>query len=66
MFYVILGTAVFGPFCSNASLKLDFGLLALLQIRRPLQSLVAESRAFVDASVALQRIMDVGLTLSER
>ena len=64
MFYVILGTAVFGPFGDTASLKLDFGLLALLQIRRPLLSLVVDSRAFVEASVALERITELGLSLS--
>jgi putative ATP-binding cassette transporter len=64
MFYVILGTAVFGPF-GNAQLKLEFGLLALLQIRRPLRSLVADSSAFADASVAFQRITQIGLKLSE-
>jgi|HubBroStandDraft_6_1064221.scaffolds.fasta_scaffold17690_1 putative ATP-binding cassette transporter len=65
MFYVILGTAAFGPFGDNASLRLDFGLLALLQIRRPLLSLVVDSRAFVEASVAFQRIVEVGLTLAK-
>jgi putative ATP-binding cassette transporter len=64
MFYVILGTAVFGPF-GNAQLKVEFGLLALLQIRRPLRSLIADSSAFADASVAFQRISEIGLKLSE-
>lgn len=64
MFYIILGTAVFGPF-GNAQLKLEFGLLALLQIRRPLRSLIVDSSAFADASVAFQRITEIGLKLSE-
>jgi len=64
MFYVILGTAVFGPF-GNAQLKLEFGLLVLLQIRRPLRSLVADSSAIADASVAFQRISELGLRLAE-
>jgi putative ATP-binding cassette transporter len=65
MFYVILGTVIFGPFGENAQLNLGFGILALLQIRRPLLSLVVDSRAFAEASVALQRIMEVGFTLSK-
>jgi putative pyoverdin transport system ATP-binding/permease protein len=64
MFYVILGTAVFGPF-GNAQLKVEFALLALLQIRRPLRSLISDSSAFADASVAFQRITELGLKVSE-
>ena len=66
MFYVILGTAVFGPFGDGALLRrgYGYGLLALLHIRGPLASLIADSRAFADASVALQRITELGVTLS--
>ena len=63
MFYLILGIAVFGPF-GNAQLKLEFGVLALLQIRRPLRSLIVDSSALADASVAFQRITEIGLKLS--
>lgn len=63
MFYLILGVAVFGPF-GNAQLKLEFGVLALLQIRRPLRSLIVDSGALSDASVAFQRITEIGLKLS--
>jgi putative ATP-binding cassette transporter len=67
MFYIILGVAVFGPYNDEASLKrgYGFGLLALLHIRGPLRSLIADSRAFAEASVALKRIADLGLTLWE-
>ena len=67
MFYVILGSAVFGPFSDEASLKrgYGYGLLALLHIRGPLRSLITDSRAFVEASVALKRIANLGLMLSE-
>lgn len=64
MFYVILGVAVFGPFGDAAQLKAGFALLALLQIQRPLRSLIVDTRAFVEASVALQRITELGFTLS--
>lgn len=63
MFYVILGVAVFGPF-GNAQLRLEFGVLALLQIRRPLRSLITDSGALADASVGFQRIAAIGLRLS--
>ena len=63
MFYVILGVAVFGPF-GNAQLRLEFGVLALLQIRRPLRSLITDSGALADASVGFQRIAAIGLKLS--
>jgi putative pyoverdin transport system ATP-binding/permease protein len=67
MFYVILGVAVFGPFGDTSLLRRGFGygLLALLQIRGPLRSLISDSRAFADASVALKRITELGVTLSE-
>ena len=65
MFYVILGVAVFGPFGDEGHLRLGFGLLALLRIRRPLGSIVTDSSAFADASVALRRIADAGLALSD-
>jgi len=67
MFYVILGTAVFGSFGDGALLRrgYGYGLLALLHIRGPLRSLISDSRAFADASVALQRITELGVTLSE-
>jgi putative pyoverdin transport system ATP-binding/permease protein len=67
MFYVILGIAVFGPFGDTSLLKrgYGYGLLALLHIRGPLRSLITDSRAFGDASVALQRITELGVTLSE-
>jgi putative pyoverdin transport system ATP-binding/permease protein len=67
MFYVILGTAVFGPFGDADLLRrgYGYGLLALLHIRGPLASLIADSRIFADASVALQRITELGVTLSE-
>jgi putative pyoverdin transport system ATP-binding/permease protein len=67
MFYVILGLAVFGPFGDGPSLRraYGYGLLALLHIRGPLRSLISDSRSFAEASIALQRITDLGLTLSE-
>ncbi len=64
MFYLILGAAVFGPFGDEGQLKLGLGLLALLRIRAPLRSLIVDTRAFNDASIALQRIMELGLTLT--
>jgi putative pyoverdin transport system ATP-binding/permease protein len=65
MFYIILGTAVFGPFDDSALRRgYGYGLLALLHIRGPLRSLISDSRALNDASVALQRINDLGVTLS--
>jgi putative pyoverdin transport system ATP-binding/permease protein len=65
MFYVILGTAVFGSFSDGILRRgYGYGLLALLHIRGPLRSLIADSRAFNDASVALQRITELGVTLS--
>jgi putative pyoverdin transport system ATP-binding/permease protein len=63
MFYVILGTVVFGPFGDDAQLRLGFGILALLQIRRPLRSLIVDTRAFAEASVALHRINEIGFSL---
>ncbi len=63
MFYIILGLAVFGPY-SNPQLKVEFGLLALLQIRRPLRTLINGSSALADAAVAFQRISDIGLKVS--
>jgi putative ATP-binding cassette transporter len=67
MFYVILGMAIFGPFGDGVSLRraYGYGLLALLHIRGPLRSLIADSRDLAEASIALQRITDLGLTLSE-
>jgi putative ATP-binding cassette transporter len=66
MFYVILGAAVFGPYGAEASLRLGFGLLIVLQIRRPLRALIADSAAFSDAQVAFERLSELGLTLTER
>lgn len=66
MFYVILGVAVFGPYGAEASLRLGFGLLIVLQIRRPLRALIADSAAFSDAQVAFERLSELGLTLAER
>ena len=65
--YVILGKRRIGPFSDEASLKrgYGYGLLALLHIRGPLRSLITDSRAFVEASVALKRIANLGLMLSE-
>ncbi|HTZ35814.1 MAG TPA: cyclic peptide export ABC transporter [Stellaceae bacterium] len=65
MYYVILGAAIFGPFVTSSELSPGFGLLALLRIRRPLQTLVVDSGAFAEASIALQRILDLGLTLAK-
>ena len=65
MFYVILGTAVFGPYGAEASLRLGFGLLIVLQLRRPLRALIADSAAFSDALVAFERLSELGLTLTE-
>jgi putative ATP-binding cassette transporter len=66
MAFVILGVAVFGPFGDSTQLiAAGYGILALLYMRGPLQSLVSDSGAFADASIALQRINDLGLTLSE-
>ena len=67
MFYVILGTAVFGPFGDGDLLRrgYGYGLLALLHIRGPLRSLVSDSKAFADASAALGRITELGVTLLE-
>lgn len=66
MFYVILGAAVFGPYGAEASLRLGFGLLIVLQIRRPLRALIADSAAFSDAQVAFERLSELGLSLTER
>jgi putative pyoverdin transport system ATP-binding/permease protein len=66
MFYVILGAAVFGPYGAEASLRLGFGLLIVLQIRRPLRALIADSAAFSDALVAFERLSELGLTLTKR
>jgi putative pyoverdin transport system ATP-binding/permease protein len=67
MFYLILGVAVFGPFGDMDLLRrgYGYGLLALLHIRGPLRSLISDSRAFNEASVALKRITELGVTLSE-
>ena len=64
MFYVILGTIVFGPFGDDTQLRMGFGFLALIQIRRPLRSLIVDTKAFADASVSLQRVAETGLTVS--
>ena len=64
--FVIFGVAVFGPFNDNAQLiATGYGVLALLYMRGPLQSLIFDSGAFADASVALQRINELGVKLSE-
>ena len=64
MAYVILGVLVFGAVGDAAQLKVGFGVLVLLQVQRPLRSLIVDTRAFAEASVALQRITELGLTLS--
>ena len=38
----------------------------MLQIRRPLRALIADSAAFSDAQVAFERLSELGLTLTER
>jgi putative ATP-binding cassette transporter len=65
MLYVILGSIVFDPFVRDASLRLGFGLLIVLQIRRPLRALIADSGAFSDALVAFERLTELGLALTE-
>jgi cyclic peptide transporter len=65
MFYVILGVAVFGQFDGDLQLKLGFAFLALLLLRRALRSIVSDSASFSDASVAYQRMTDIGLVLTE-
>lgn len=66
MSFVILGIAVFAPFSETSRfLAAGYGVLALLYMRGPLQSLVADSGAFAEASIALQRINELGLTLSK-
>ncbi len=65
MSYVILGSVVFDPFGADASLRLGFGLLIVLQIRRPLRALIADSGAFSDALVAFERLTELGLALTE-
>jgi putative pyoverdin transport system ATP-binding/permease protein len=63
--FVILGVAVFGPFDDTAKLVAGgYGILALIYMRWPLQSLIADSSGFADASVALQRLNELGLDLS--
>ena len=65
MSFVILGVAVFAPFNEGTRfLAAGYGVLALLYIRRPLQSVVSDSGAFSEASIALHRIHELGLTLS--
>jgi putative ATP-binding cassette transporter len=64
MAFLILGIGVFGPF-STANLAVGYGVLALLFIRGPLQSIISDSDAFSNASVALQRVNDLGLSLTE-
>jgi putative pyoverdin transport system ATP-binding/permease protein len=66
MSYIILGAVVFDPYGAGASLKLGFGLLIVLQLRRPLRSLITDSSALFDALVAFERLSDVGLALTER
>ena len=66
MSYVILGSVVFDPYGADASLKLGFGLLIVLQIRRPLRALIVDSGAYADALVAFERLSELGLTLTER
>jgi putative ATP-binding cassette transporter len=63
MSFLILGVAVFGPF-GETTLAVGYGILALLYIRGPLQSIISDSDAFSNASIALQRVHDLGLTLS--
>lgn len=63
MSFLILGVAVFGPF-SDSTLAVGYGVLALLYIRGPLQSIISDSDAFSNASIALQRVNDLGLTLT--
>ena len=66
MSYVILGSVVFDPYGGDASLKLGFGLLIVLQIRRPLRALIVDSGAYADALVAFEQLSELGLTLTER
>jgi putative pyoverdin transport system ATP-binding/permease protein len=63
MSFVILGVAALGPF-GDTTIAVGFGVLALLYIRGPLQSIISDSDAFSKASIALQRVNDLGLTLS--
>jgi len=65
VFLVILGAAVFIPYGDNVQLRAAFGLLAILYLRGPLRSLIYDTAGISDASVALQRINDLGLTLHE-
>jgi len=65
MFYLMLGLSVFSSFGIGHQLRMEFGLLALLHIRRPLLSVVVDSKAFSDASVALRRITEIGLTIAD-
>jgi putative ATP-binding cassette transporter len=65
MSYVILGSVVFDPFGADASLRLGFGLLIVLQIRRPLRALIVDSGAYSDALVAFERLTQLGLALTE-
>jgi putative ATP-binding cassette transporter len=65
MFLVILGAAVFIPYGDDIELRSAFGLLAILYLRGPLRSLIQDSAGISDASVALQRITELGLTLDE-
>jgi len=65
MSFVILGVAIFAPFFNDDTSLLvgGFGVLALLYIRAPLQSMVLDSGAFAEATVGLERIYELGLTL---
>ena len=63
--FVILGIAVFGPFGDISTLVAGgYGVLALIYMRWPLQSLIADSSGFADAAVALERLNELGLDLS--
>ena len=65
MFLVMLGLAVFIPYGDNVELRTAFGLLAILYLRGPLRSVIQDSAGFSDATIALRRINELGLTLDE-
>jgi putative ATP-binding cassette transporter len=64
MFFIILGAAVFIPYGDDVQLRSAYGLLAILHLRGPLQSLIRDTAGISDATIALQRINELGLTLS--
>ncbi len=66
MSYIILGAVVFDPLGANVPMRIGFGLLVVLQLRRPLRSLITDSGGLSDAMVAYERISQLGLTLARR